>query len=388
MTLSDESARRLAAFRSRLDALRLDGALLVSATDVFYFCGTYQNANLWVPPSGEPLLLVRKSVERAAEECVGAAVRPFPRSKELPGIIGNVRRVGFTFDVAPAALLQFWSRALPEAEFIDVTPALLELRSVKSAWELDRMRATARMLCDVFRQVPGFLSEGMRELDLAAEIEYRLKRAGNEGSPRVRGFNQEFFMGIALAGASATKSSYFDGPLTGRGLSASSPIGSSADPIARNSPILFDYTAMKDGYGTDMTRMAVFGTLPAAAAAAFDVALEIQQEVVSGLRPGTIPAELWGRACAIAERARLRAQFMGPPGAQARFIGHGVGLELDEWPVLAPGFESPLVAGQVVAVEPKFVLPGIGAVGIENTWVVTITGGERLTQLPDEIARL
>ncbi len=388
MTLNDECARRLDEFRNKLDALGLDGALLVSATDVFYFCGTRQNGTLWVPLSAEPLLLVRKSVERAAAECVGATVRPFPPTKELAGIIGRVRRAGFTFDVAPAALLQYWSRALPGVEFVNVTPALLEQRSVKSPWELDRMRATARMLCDVFRAVPGFLSEGMRELDLAAEIEVRLKRAGNEGSPRVRGFNQEFFMGIALAGASATKPSYFDGPLTGRGLSASSPIGSSTDAILRNSPILIDYTAMKDGYGTDMTRMAVLGDLPAAAESAFRVALEIQQEVVRDLRPGSVPVDLWNRACAIADRAGLSAQFMGPPGAQVRFIGHGVGLELDEWPVLAPGFETPLIAGQVLAVEPKFVLPGVGAVGIENSWVVTPAGGERLTDLPDEIMRL
>jgi Xaa-Pro aminopeptidase len=79
---------------------------------------------------------------------------------------------------------------------------------------------------------------------------------------------------------------------------------------------------------------------------------------------------------------------MGPLGDQSRFVGHGVGLELDEPPVLAPGFEAPLQAGQVVAVEPKFVFPGLGAVGVENTWVVAAGGGEKLTVLADGAVRV
>lgn len=388
MTPGRESSDRLDRFRERLSASGLDGALLVSATDVFYFAGTRQNAALWVPARGEPRLLVRKSLERAAAESAIASVSPFPRSGELAGVVEGARRIGFTFDVAPAALLGVWSRALPHAEFVDVTPSLLALRSVKSPWERERMRAAAQMLCDVFGRVPEFLVGGMREIDLAAEIEVRLRRAGNEGNPRLRGFNQELFMGLALAGPSSTRPGGFDGPVTGRGLSPASPLGASTDPIPRDVPVLLDYTAMKDGYGTDLTRIAVLGALPQPVEAAFDVALEIQGEVVRGLKPGALPSDLWSLATGIAERSGLGRCFMGPEGAQARFVGHGVGLELDEWPVLAPGFVEPLVEGQVVAVEPKFVLPGLGAVGIENTWVVGAGGGERLTEMSDEILRL
>jgi hypothetical protein len=111
-------------------------------------------------------------------------------------------------------------------------------------------------------------------------------------------------------------------------------------------------------------------------------------EVARRLRPGEIPSALWDAARALADEAGLGARFMGPPGDQARFVGHGVGLELDELPVLAPGFDEPLVAGQVVAVEPKFVFPGLGAVGIENTWAVGEGGGERLTDFPDDLLRV
>jgi Xaa-Pro aminopeptidase len=90
----------------------------------------------------------------------------------------------------------------------------------------------------------------------------------------------------------------------------------------------------------------------------------------------------------MAENAGLGGSFMGMPGEQSRFVGHGVGLELDELPVLAPGFAMPLIVGQVVAVEPKFVIPGKGVVGIENTFVVTEHGGERLSDLPDGIVTI
>jgi len=387
MTPNTECRRRLDAFRETLGTQDLDGAVLVHATDVFYLSGTRQNAALWVPAAGDAVLLVRKSLERARLESPLADVRPFPSSKELAAALGRPRRVGFTFDVAPGAVERFWARALG-AELADVSAPLRVQRSVKSAWELDRMRETAELLCGVFGELPTFLRAGMREVDLAAEIECRMRKAGNEGSPRLRGFNQEFFMGLALAAGSATAPSYFDGPVTGRGLSPSSPLGASVEPIPRDVPILLDYTAMKAGYVTDMTRIAVCGRLAPELTRAFEVALAIQEEVARSLRPGAIPSELWERAKALAEAEGLGDRFMGPPGAQARFVGHGVGLELDELPVLAPGFDVPLQLGQVLAVEPKFVLPGLGAIGIENTWAVADAGGARLTELPDTVVTL
>jgi Xaa-Pro dipeptidase len=387
MTPTTECHRRLEALRVTLRAQGLDGAVLVHATDVFYLSGTRQNAALWVPAAGDAILLVRKSLERARAESPLGDVRPFPPSKELAAVCGGPRRVGFTFDVAPGAVERFWARALG-AELADVSAPLRVQRSVKSPWELDRMRETAALLCGVYREIPSFLRAGMREVDLAAEIEYRMRKAGNEGSPRLRGFNQEFFMGLALAAGSATAPSYFDGPVTGRGLSPSSPLGASVEAVPRDVPVLLDYTAMKAGYVTDMTRIAVCGRLAPELARAFDVALAIQDEVVRGLTPGAIPSELWSRAKALAESEGLGDRFMGPPGAQARFVGHGVGLELDELPVLAPGLDTPLVRGQVLAIEPKFVLPGLGAIGIENTWAVDEGGGARITELPDAVVTL
>jgi Xaa-Pro dipeptidase len=385
MVPAAECARRGAALREALVARGLDGALVLQAVDVLWLSGTRQNAALWVPAAGEPALLVRKSLERARAESPLARVLPHPPSRELAGLVGGARRLGLTLDVVPVAVQQFWTRALPGVDWTDVSMLVRELRSVKSAWELARMRDTAGLLAGVLAELPSFLRPGMREIDLAAEIEVRLRRAGNEGSPRVRAFNQEFFMGLALAGASAGAASYFDGPVTGRGLSASSPLGASVEPIGRDVPVLLDYTAILGGYVTDMTRLAVCGTLDGRLRRAFDVARAIQDEVAAGLVPGAVPSDLFELAQERAAAAGLGDRFMGPPGAQARFVGHGVGLELDEVPVLAPGFDAPLRLGMTLAIEPKFVFPGLGAVGIENTFAVGEHGGERLAALADDL---
>jgi Xaa-Pro aminopeptidase len=386
-SLRDECAARLARFRETLASRGLDGALLLWAADVYYLAGTRQSAALWVPAAGEPALLVRKSLPRARAESPLADVRPFPPSRELAPVFAGARRVGLELDVVPFAVHRFWSRAIPGAEIVDVGPALRDQRSAKSPGEMACMREAGRLLAGVYAQVPGFLRAGMRELDAAAEIEARLRRAGSEGNPRIRAFNQEVPPGVVVAGASAEAASSFDGPVTGGGISPSAPLGPSAAPIPPDAPVILDYTAMAGGYFVDVTRVAVCGRLAPALQRALDLARSIQDEVASGLRPGAIPSRLWARALEMAAAAGPGASFMGPPDGQVRFVGHGVGLELDELPVLAPGFDEPLRAGQTLAVEPKFVLPGLGAVGIENTWAVAEGGGERLTEFPDDVLR-
>jgi Xaa-Pro aminopeptidase len=387
--MNQESGNRITKLQEHLRAKEIDGALIVYPIDVYYFAATRQNAVLWVPATGAPLLLVRKSLARAQAESSIDAIRPFPSSKELPGLLGTgIRRIGLTFDALPAQQLQFFAKVLPGIELVDVSAVNRELRSVKSAWELERMRNCADKLCAVFAQVPEFLRPGMREIDLAAEFEYRLRKLGNEGYVRMRAFNQELYHGLAVAGASAAAPGFFDGAVTGRGLSGAAAHGASTALIEGNVPILVDYAGIFDGYLVDMTRIFVFGTLPPEVQRAFDISLAIQDYLQAHLKPGSDCAELFAGAAALAEAAGLGTNFMGVPGEQARFVGHGVGLELDEMPVLAQGFKAPLKRNQTIAIEPKFVLPGAGAIGIENTFVVGPEGGVRLTTLADAVVSL
>lgn len=383
----EQHLSRVARLQETLRAKGLSGALVLAAVDVLYYAGTRQNGVLWVPAAGEPLLLVRKSFARAKAEGAIRDVRPFPSSKELAAVTGAAGKVGTPFDAAPQATLDWWRKQLPGAELVDLSAAVRAQRSVKDAGEIAAQREAARRLGEVFAEIPSFLRAGMRELDLAVEIESRLRRLGCEGAPRMRGFNNEMWMGIAVAGAAAAEPGCFDGPVVGQGLHAAYPAGSSEHVIREGEPVLFDFCFIHRGYVADMTRVAVVGELAPELVRAHEVAVAIQDEVAAALKPGAIPQELWERARARAEREGLADRFMGPPGDQARFVAHGVGLELDELPILAPGFKEPLVAGQVLALEPKFVFPGIGAVGVENVFAVAEGGGDRLCALPDGIMR-
>jgi len=386
--LRGEVRGRVERFQEALGARGLDAAALVYAMDVFYFSGTRQNGMLWVPAAGAPVLFVRKSLARAKGEAALADVRPFPASGDLAAALGQAKRIGLAFDVTPAAQLEWYQKQLPGRSFADVSGPIRDIRSVKSAHELSLMRHGAKQMVAAMAEVPSFLRAGMREVDVAAELELRLRRLGNEGSPILRAFNMELFTGLVVSGDAAGEPGFFDGPVTGRGLSAARPVGPSTRVVERDEPVIVDYTATFDGYTIDMTRVFVCGSLRPELERGMEAALAIQQMVARRLVPGEVPQAIWDEASAMAEAAGLGQHFMGPPGDQARFVGHGVGLELDELPVLAPGFEVPLVAGQVVAVEPKFVFPGLGAVGVENTWVVAAGGGEKLTVLADGAVRV
>jgi Xaa-Pro aminopeptidase len=383
-----EIRERIERLQARLVEVGMQAALLLLPVDIFYFTGSRQNSALWVPASGDPVLLVRKSLVRARDEALIDEVRSFPSSKELSALLGGEGdKVGMTFDALPVAQHDWYSKVLPGRSFVDVTMIVRELRSVKSSAEIEEIRFSAEKLASVFREVPAFLKAGMRELDLAAEMEYRLRKSGHEGYVRMRAFNQELFGGMAVSGGAASYG-FFDGAVTGKGLSSASPQGASLDLIRENEPVLVDFAGVFNGYIVDMTRMFVIGTLDHELQRAFEVSLLIQEAVRRAMVPGAICEEIYRQAAEMADKAGLGGNFMGMPGKQSRFVGHGVGLELDELPVLAQGFTRPLQEGQVVAVEPKFVFPGKGAIGIENTFVVKANGGERLTELPDEMVRI
>lgn len=382
---SAEIPERIARLQARLSVAGIDGALFMYPVDIYYFTGTRQNGTLWVPAAGEPILLVRKSFARAQSESRIADTRPFPSSRDFPGIFSaGLKRIGLTFDVLPVQYYHFYAGLLPDREFVDISRINRELRSVKSVWEQERIRESGRRISEVFAQVPEFLVRGMREMDLAAEVEYRLKKAGSEGNVRARSFGQEM-IGLTTSGYRAAISGSFDGPVTGKGVSHAAPYGPSREVIQEDESIMLDFAGIWDGYLTDLSRIFAFGTLDPELEKAFAVACGIQDWLADHLRPGAVCEDLYTAAVGMAAQAGLADHFMGSNSEQVRFVGHGLGLELDEFPVLAKGFPAPLQAGQTVALEPKFIFPGKGVVGIENTYLVTAAGGEKLTPLADDI---
>lgn len=384
----NEYAQRILRLQARLAAQGLDGALLTAFTDIYYFTGTRQNSVLWVPASGPAALLARKSLARARAECPWLDVRPFAGRADFSGAVpAGLARAGFTLNGLSAQQHKYYAGLLPGAETADISSVVRELRSVKSAAEQDLIRESAKRLSGIFARAPEFIKPGMSELEIAAAFEFHARLAGNEGN-HMRAPIGEGFIGLAVSGARAGQPGYFDGAVTGLGLSAASPVGASLYKVERDSPLFLDYTFMCNGYISDMTRIFVFGRLAPQLLKAYDTALEIHSRLAENLKPGNSGEGLYNKALELAARAGLERHFMGAPGEQAKFAGHGVGLELDELPVLCAGAKAPLEAGQVVALEPKFIFPGLGAVGIENTFIIGPAGAERVTGADDGIISL
>jgi len=388
-----EVAARIAGLQATLAARGLDAAVLVQNADLYYFAGTVQQSYLYVPAAGEATLFVRKLVERARLESpleapLGAVVE-LARPRDLPKLVAErygalPRRAGLELDVLPVNDFRHLETLFPEAAFEDVGRDIVRQRAVKSPWEVERIRAAAAVTLGVCELVPGILREGITEAEFAGRVEAEARRLGHEGVIRMRAFNQEMFYGQLLTGASGWASSYLDTPLAGTGLSAAIAQGVSFKPIRRGEQVVFDFVTSSQGYIADFTRIFVLGELPAELRRAYDASVRIEEAVVAAARPGVTCRALYEAALAAADAEGLGEYFMGHGEGRVRFVGHGVGLELDELPVLAAS-DLELAEGMVFALEPKFVLPGLGAIGIEDTWLVTGAKLELLTPAPTHV---
>ena len=216
---------------------------------------------------------------------------------------------------------------------------------------------------------------------------FQPEEAGSIGLFRAFGANMDIYMGSILAGENAETPSPFDFALGGGGIDASCPLGANGTLLKEGTAIMVDMAGNYTAYMTDMTRVFSVGRLTEEAYRAHQVALTIQQEVENATRPGTACSDLYNIAANIAKKEGLSANFMGTE-QQAKFVGHGIGIQINELPVLTPRSKEELLPNMVFALEPKFVIPGVGAVGIENSFLVTETGVEKLTRFNEEIIPL
>lgn len=391
-TPKSELANRISRLQAMLTEKGIEGALIIQSVDLFYFTGTAQNAHLYVPADGRPVLMVRKSLARAREESALDVIVPLTSLKKIPEILTEAglrapQVIGLELDVVPAGNYLFYGQIFSGAGFVDVSGLIRQVRQVKSSYELELLRNSGRMMNEVYLKIPSMIKEGMAEIELAAAIEGLARSRGHMGYINMRSFNQAPFFGHLMSGWTAAVPSAFDGATGGPGLTPAHPQSGGWKRISRGEPIIIDYVGLWDAYITDQTRIFSIGPLPDRLANAFETALSIQAAVVEQLRSGANGSDLYELAFNMAEKAGLAENFMGFGRDQAKFIGHGVGLELDELPVLAKGLDTPLGQGMVFAIEPKFVFPGEGVVGIENTFALTENGVEKLTITPDDLVK-
>ena len=388
LTPGPEIERRVQALQTRMRDSGLHGIVLLHPVNLFYFSGTVQNGTLWVPADGAPVFFVAKSLERARQESPLAEIRSRERLGDLGDLAppGRAGRIGLESDVLPEREVQRLRKLLPDRTLVDAASLLQRVRQVKSPFELQWLRRAGRLHAETFQEIPAWIREGMTELELSARLEYALRLRGHQGLIQVHRWNMNLFYGPVVSGVSACTPSCFDGPVGARGLYPAVPQGAGRKRLQRGEPILIDLVFGYNGYFVDKSRTYVIGEPPRECVRLHGLARRIQEAVVSRLRPGNSCAAVYREVMDdFADQGLSPAHFMGCGDNRVSFLGHGVGLELDEWPVLAPGFEEPLQAGMTLAVEPKFFPPGLGGIGLENTYHVSEAGPEKLTDFPDDL---
>ncbi len=255
------------------------------------------------------------------------------------------------------------------SEVQDLSPVMRAARAVKTAGEQEKLRLSGVRQSLVYSRIPHLYREGMTDIELQVEIERASRLEGCLGQFRVAGDDMELFMGNVLTGENADAPSPYDFAMGGRGLDPSLPVGADGTVIRPGMPVMVDVNGNYTGYMTDMTRMYIAGEIPDIVIRANRLSIDICNALAAMMQPGTQASQLYEKALAMATEAGMAEYFMGHR-SHAGFVGHGVGIEVNEAPVLAPRSRDILEAGNVISVEPKFVIPGHGAIGIENTYIV------------------
>ncbi|MBR5050613.1 MAG: aminopeptidase P family protein [Desulfovibrio sp.] len=382
--------RQQCCLRQLAEASPEAGGLLVQGrTNVYYLTGTLAAGLLWLPQEGEPVLLVRKGLERARLESPLAQIVRFKSFKELPAIAEDagsplpktlgVDKEGFSWTMA-----EMLASRLGETAFVDASLAIARARMVKTPLEQDRMRACGVIHAKVFDEIlPARLRPGMTERELALCFVEESMRLGSDGLSRSRALGEEMHYGYASCGTSGLYPTCYPGPLGCRGSHPAVPFLGSSDVVWQEAtPLAMDMGCSAAGYNTDRTQVYWAGKasgIPDSVRRAHEACIEILERALERLRPGAIPAEIWLDAKAQAKRLGYAEGFMGLGEDQLAFLGHGIGLNLDERPALARGFAAPLEAGMCLAVEPKIGLPGLGMIGLEHTYLVREGSPEPLT---------
>ena len=388
-----EIKKRIDNFQSHLKEQGFTCAFIFQNVDIFYFTGTIQKSVLFIPVEGDPVLMVQKSLTRAQQESPLEQIIPLKNLYHVPQSLHDLGidpsgTAGLELDVLPAYIYLWFQDTFRQCHTEDVSPSIRKLRMIKSAYEIEQIKRASIILHTGLTEIAGILKEGMTELEIDGYMGYIARREGHMGIMRMRGWNQEMTYVHVLSGKSGSVPSFLNSPQGGEGTTPAMAQGAGFKKIAKNEPIEIDYGAAVNGYISDQSRTYTIGQLPKRMEKAHECSKRILMFMEKEARPGTVCSDLYHMAVEEAELNGFKDVFMGYGDSQAKFVGHGVGLEIDDLPLLSHNFNNRLQEGMVMAIEPKFVFPELGVVGLEDVYEVTSSGLNRLTLTDQEIIHI
>ena len=385
-----ELKNRQLMFAKALDSKGLEGALLHNPVDLYYFCGGRQNGAMFIPAESKessPVQFVRRSLKRAEYEAGGDnaihEVVKFPRLAQFSEDLisrGVTKMPSMQLSSIPHSFGIKFKKSLSDlsGELKDCNEIIHQIRERKSPWELEQMSIAAEVQLQMFDSIGALGCEGVTELELTASAEAISRAAGFGGDVSMRRYPMQCNRGVVVAGRSGGVPSFFDAAVGGIGPYPGAGMGSGFGKVKPGEPVLVDLLHAHRGYIVDMTRMFVVGKLSKEWENKLEDMQTVKEVVVDVLHQRKTCSEAWIAGFELACELGYEDNLMGMKPDQSRFLGHGVGLELDESPVVAVGFDRGLVEGGTIAIEPKVVYPE-GSIGTEDTWVMTESGMEPIT---------
>lgn len=364
-----------------------DAVLIGYNTNIYYATGRFFRGYVYVDAHKEPVWFVIKPQVFDQEP----GVRSIRKPEEIPSILAQG---GYSTpkvialeenDLSYADILRL-KALFPEARMSNGSMILKKARMVKTDWEIEEMKADGRHHVKVYGEVRDCYTPGMSDLRLQIEIEKRLRLEGALGVSRVSGNLMDINLGSVISGDNADNPAPYDFTMGGAGVSSSLPVGADNSVILQGTTVMIDMNGEFNGYQTDMTRVWSLGEVAPLAKKAHQCSIKILRKLEEIGKPGTPVKSLYEEAMAIVEAENLKDYFMGH-NSRVSFIGHGVGIELNELPVIMSKSKDILEKNMTLAIEPKFVIPSTGAVGVENTYVVTEKGLQNITVFPEEIQK-
>lgn len=385
--LSDVETR-INSVRRHLKAAGADAVLVASNANIYYTTTRFFRGYVYIPVDGEVIYFVIKPAGFEEDNGVVYIHKPEAIPEELKRLgVREPARLALEFDDLVYSDIERLMKVFPEAEYANGSAVMRKSRMVKTPWELDRMREDGIHQAEAYRRVTHCYKEDMTDLQFQIEIERVMRLEGNLGMIRASGNLMEINMGSVIAGDNADIPSPYEFTMGGAGTDPAFPGGANGTTLLPGKTVMVDMCGCFNGYQTDMTRVWRIGDIPKLAMRAHECSRSILRECEKLGKPGVKVSELYVKAMEIVSREGLEEYFMGHQ-QQARFIGHGVGIELNELPVVTPKSRDILQENMTIALEPKFVIPHVGAVGVENTYVVTPDGLKTLTVFPEEIQEL
>jgi Xaa-Pro aminopeptidase len=389
-TPSYEIEKRIKNIQHQLQQTEIGGLVVIQRVDLLYFSGTAQNAVLFIPVTGEPLLMVKKYYPRAVQESPLRNIVEIKSVKDIPGAIHDFygslpRTIGFELDVLPVKDFNFYQNLFAECTLCNGSDLILETRMIKSAWEIERMEEAAALSHRTFDYMKSVIEPGLTEMEFAAMAEGFARKYGHMGKLRVRDFQTEGYSWHILSGKNSAMVGLLDAPASGAGLSVAFPCGAGWKALEVHEPILIDFSIALNGYHMDETRMFAMGTMPQKVIDVCKAAIDIHNAVLEKLRPGMTAHEIYEWSLLTAQKCGYQESYLGPVGYQVSFVGHGIGMELVEPPFLARGRQDCLKPGMTFALEPKIVIEDEFMAGVESVFLVTEKGTRLISTVPVEI---